>query len=110
MNASLVVLFVVKIGADVRPGVLGGVLNVIAGLLELRRHILGKGAAAALVVGVHSGQIEGVHRVLVLPELNGLALGVQNLNVQAEGLELFNQNLEERAWILSSTRWWSLRK
>ena len=72
-------------------GILRGVLDVKAGILELR--LFGEGAVP-VVVGVHPGQVEGVHGVLVFLQLDDVAVLVQHLDVQAQGLQLLHQHLE----------------
>ena len=85
------VVEVVKVGADIHAGVFGSVLNIKAGLLELI--ILGN-AVVAVLIGVHSGQVEGIHGVFVLFQINDVAVLIQHLDVQAQGLEFLNQDLK----------------
>ena len=82
---------VIETGVDVRAGILRGVLDVKAGLLELG--LLGKGMVP-VIIGIHPGQVEGVHGVLILLELDGVAVLIQHLDVQAQGLQFLDQNLE----------------
>ena len=70
--------FVVEVGVNVSAGIFRGILNIKAGILELS--ILGEGTVT-VVIGVHTGQVEGVHCVLVFLQLDDIAIGIQNLDI-----------------------------
>ena len=79
------------------PAVIAGqvilvhILDAEAGLLEvcLVGHVL-----LPLPVGVHPGEVEGGHLVIVVLQLDLLAVLVQDLDVQAQALQLLDQDLE----------------
>ena len=66
---SILVFVVGKVGLDL---VVGNVFK--ACVLQLR--LVGERVAAALVVRVHAGEVEGIERILVLLELDLVAVAV----------------------------------
>ena len=56
---------------------------------------IGEGVAAvALILGVHAGEVERIHRVFVFLELDLVAVAVEDLNIEAQGLEFLDKDLE----------------
>ena len=51
-------------------------------------------AAVALILGVHAGKVERIHRVFVFLELDLVAVAVEDLNIEAQGLEFLDKDLE----------------
>ena len=81
--------FVIEVDANICAGVIRGILDIEAGLLEVS--LVGIGAVT-LVISVHPGQVEGIHGVFVFLQLDGVAVLIQNLDIQAQGLQLLHQN------------------
>ena len=61
---------------------------------------IGEGVAAvALILGVHAGKVERIHRVFVFLELDLVAVAVEDLNIEAQGLEFLDKDLERLGFV-----------